>query len=125
MPHPHLPAVFSSGGFRLVNTTGTANKAALFSHPGVMPFKTNQVLVYQLENRPPRALNKNLHMAALLDQVDEVRWFAQVEALASHDRMTDAGLAGQCMARGSVFGIGTGNFQDRPVWPPRIQCARL
>jgi hypothetical protein len=110
MPHPHLPAVFSSGGFRLVNTTGTANKAALFSHPGVMPFKSNQVLVYQLENRPPRALNKNLNLAALLDQVDEVRWFAQVESLASHDRMTDDGLvaAGEWLeARFAALGLET------------------
>ncbi|MFC3194017.1 M28 family metallopeptidase [Marinicella sediminis] len=90
--HVDLPAVFSSGGYRILDVSGVAGKAELLNDPGLMPFTTDQVLVYQMKNRPGKRQSRDPAVEQLLNQVDADRWYAQVQELASHDRMEEAGM---------------------------------
>ena len=87
-----LQAYVANSGFELVSTAAAANKTALMAHQLMMPFEKNKVLAYQIANRQVNALQFNSDTAGLLDQVDQDRYFANIQTLASHDRMEEAGM---------------------------------
>jgi len=87
-----LQAYVANGGYQLVSTAAVANKSALMAHPLMMPFEKNKVLLYQIANREVNAPQLNTDIAGLLDQVDQNRYFANIQTLASHDRMEEAGM---------------------------------
>ena len=95
--HDNLNVVYSSLTTRIINLGGITDKSQLLRHDSILSFQKNKVLTYQLKNRDfnPK-LNgqqqKNSQIQALVDQVDQDRWYSQVEFLAGLDRFEDAEL---------------------------------
>jgi hypothetical protein len=91
--HHKLNVVYSSLTTRIINTTDITDKSQLLKHDSILPFEQNKVLTYQLKNRKFDNLQqKNNQIQILVDQVDQQRWYAQVEFLAGLDRYEEADL---------------------------------
>lgn len=96
--HDNLTTVYASDSVQLINTSHVRDRNQLFAHNSILPFQKNTVLSYQISNRAfNQKLQKNNDIQSVLNQVDQNRWFNQVDYLAGLDRMLEADLitAGQ------------------------------
>ncbi|MCX7553536.1 M28 family peptidase [Marinicella sp. S1101] len=92
--HAKVEPIFRGGGHQLVAAAGFSDKVKLVSHNEFRAFKKNTVLSYQFDNRNITKSQQSDTLAAMLNQVDENRYFSQLEILASHDRLTEMGMVG-------------------------------
>lgn len=91
--HHKLNVVYAGLAIRIVDINGLVDKSQLLKHDSIFPFEKNRVLTYQLKNRDfQRSQQNNNQVIGLLDQVDQARWFSQVDYLAGLDRYEDAEL---------------------------------
>lgn len=90
--HLTLESYFTNGGFSLVSLEGVKNKVALMTHSEMTAFEKNKVLTYQFDNREIKVEKQSTAIDNLVINVNEDRYFAQIEKLASYNRLTDAGL---------------------------------
>ncbi len=91
--HDKLNVVYASQTTRIINIGNTIDKNQLLKHDSILPFEQNKVLTYQLKNRLfDSPIQKNSLIQNLIDQVDQQRWYAQVEFLADLDRYEEADL---------------------------------
>lgn len=92
--HAKAEPIFRGGGHQLVAAAGLSDKAVLVSHNEFRAFEKNSVLSYQFDNRDITKSQRSDTLAAMLDKVDENRYFSQLTTLASHDRLTETGMVG-------------------------------
>jgi len=91
--HDNFKTVYAGDSVRLINTTEVRDKNQLLAHSAIQPFAKNKILSYQLSNRPFNNNHQsNSQVQVLVDQVDQDRWYGQVEYLAGLDRMLEADL---------------------------------
>ena len=91
--HTSIKEIFIGASFKLVSTDGMVEKLSLINHKKLIPFEKNRVLSFQIENRPPnKTINFDPTIENLVNQVDQDRWFEQVEYLASLNRMENNDL---------------------------------
>lgn len=90
--HDNLNVVIDGSAVRIVDVGHLADKTQLMRHDSILPFETNKVLSYQIENRDFNTKQSNSDTQLLVDQVDKDRWYSQVEYLAGFDRMLEADL---------------------------------
>ncbi len=91
--HTNLKTVYAGDSVRLIDTSTVRDKNQLFAHDSIVPFQKNTVLSYQITNRTfTQSLQKNNDIQTVLNQVDQNRWFNQVDYLAGLDRMLEADL---------------------------------
>ncbi len=91
--HDSLETVYTGDSVRLINTSQVRDKNQLFAHDSILPFQKNTVLSYQISNRAAdKPLQRNNNIQNILNQVNQNRWFNQVDYLAGLNRMLEADL---------------------------------
>ncbi|KAA3640538.1 MAG: Zn-dependent exopeptidase M28 [Proteobacteria bacterium] len=91
--HNHLNVVYAGDSVRIVNIADIIDKNQLLKHDSILPFEKNTVLTYQISNRPiDKTLQKNNNIQNVLNQVNQNRWYSQVEYLAGLNRMLETDL---------------------------------
>lgn len=91
--HDNLDPIFSGDLVRIINTSKIRDKKQLFAHKSILPFQKNSVLSYQISNRVlNKSLQRNDDIQYVLNQVNQNRWFNQVDYLAGLNRMLEADL---------------------------------